>query len=176
MGALVTAGFDEVLNQTLSYEIAIKDDLELTRPIELGLSFSSNEIDSHVIARLSRVDAIGNLHALSLGSIRPACRTIDEIRSTATEIAIDIDTPQPLTRNEPVTLLFSMTPQPVLLRKGERLRLDLGSGTDLLISDQTHGRAQFEMQVPPYYSRNTIHYGPYSYLELSRVPVHAVAK
>jgi uncharacterized protein len=170
MGALVTAGFDEIANQTLSYEIAIDDELELAGPIKLGLRFSSNEIDSHVIARLSRVDASGNLHPLSLGSIRPACRTIDEARSTASEIAIDIDTPQPLKRGEPVNLVFSLTPQPVLFRKGERLRLDIGSRTDLLISDQTHGRAQFEMQVPPYYSRNTTHYGTHSYLELSRVP------
>jgi uncharacterized protein len=148
LGALVTAGFDEVDNQILTYESTIGDDVELSGPIKLSLYFSSNEIDSHVIARLSRVDASGNLHALSLGSIRPACRTIDEARSTATEIAINIDTPQPLARNVTVTLLFSMTPQPVLLRKSERPRLDVGSRTDLLISDQTHGRAQFEMQVP----------------------------
>jgi putative CocE/NonD family hydrolase len=169
MGALVTAGLDEVANQILSYETAVDDDLELTGPIDLSLSFSSNEIDSHVIARLSRIDASGGLHPLSLGSIRPACRRIDEARSTTTEIAIDIDAPQPLTRNEPVTLLFSLTPQPVLFRKGERLRLDVGSRTDLLISDQTHGRAQFEMQVPPYYSRNKLHYGSETYVQLRSV-------
>jgi uncharacterized protein len=169
MGALVTAGFDEVANQILSYETVADDDLELTGPINLSLRFSSNEIDSHVIARLSRIDTRGNLHPLSLGSIRPACRRIDEARCTATEIAIDIDTPQPLNRDEPVTLLFSLTPQPVLLKKDEQLRLDVGSRTDLLISDQTHGRAQFEMQVPPYYSRNKLHYGPDTYVELRGV-------
>jgi len=45
----------------------------------------------------------------------------------------------------------------------------VGSRTDLLRSDVSHGHAQFDMQVPPYFSRNTVHYGPDSYVELSRV-------
>jgi hypothetical protein len=49
------------------------------------------------------------------------------------------------------------------------LRLDIGSRTDLLRSDQGHGHAQFDMPVPPYYSRNTIHYGPDTYVELRKV-------
>jgi hypothetical protein len=59
--------------------------------------------------------------------------------------------------------------QAVFLPAGERLRLDVGSRTDLLLSDQSHGRAQFQMQVPPYYSRNTLHYGPETYIELRKV-------
>jgi predicted acyl esterase len=89
-------------------------------------------------------------------------------RSTATEIAIDIDRPEPLVPGEPVTLRFSLTPQPVVLKPGERLRLDIASRTDLLRSDVSHGHAQFDMQVPPYYSRNTLHYGPNTYIELRR--------
>jgi hypothetical protein len=70
---------------------------------------------------LVRVDKAGVYHLLSLGTIRPACRKIDIKRSTATEIAIDIDVPEPLTPGEPITLKFSLTPQPVLLRAEERL-------------------------------------------------------
>jgi predicted acyl esterase len=84
-----------------------------------------------------------------------------------------MNVPEPLIPNEPVTLRFSLTPQPVLLRVGERLRFEVGSRTDLLLSDQSHGRAQFQMQVPPYFSRNTLHYGAESYIELRRVPAQA---
>jgi hypothetical protein len=68
-----------------------------------------------------------------------------------------------------VTLRFSLTPRPALFKSGERLRLDLGSRTDILRSNVSHGYEQFDMQVPPYFSRNSIHYGEDSYLELERV-------
>ena len=166
LGATVAAGFDEVANQCLSYEMGVEEEIELTGPVTLSLSFSSNEIDSHVVARTGLVLADGTYQLLSLGTIRPACRRIDEARSTATEIAIDIDRPEPLVPGVPVTLRFSLTPQPVVLKPGERLRLDIASRTDLLRSDVSHGHAQFDMQVPPYFSRNTLHYGPDSYIEM----------
>jgi hypothetical protein len=150
--------------------MVVNEDAEFSGPITASLKFSSSEIDSHVVARLGRVDRAGVYRSLSLGTIRPALRKIDTKRSTATEIAIDTDVPQPLIPNEPVTLKFSLTPQPVLLRVGERLRFDVGSRTDLLLSDQSHGRAQFQMQVPPYFSRNTLHYGAETYIELRKVP------
>ena len=134
-GAIVTPGFDEVANQILSFDLPIETEIELTGPVTLSLSFSSNEIDSHVIARTGRVARDGTHEILSMGSIRPACRRIDAARSTTTEIAIDIDTPEPLKPGVPVTLRFSLTPQPVVLKPGERLRLDVGSRTDLLRSD-----------------------------------------
>jgi hypothetical protein len=68
---------------------------------------------------------------------------------------------------------FSLTPQPVSLKAGERLRIDIASRTDLLRSDQSHGRAQFDMQVPSYYSRNTLYYGRETYVELRRVAPRA---
>ncbi|MCC2596978.1 CocE/NonD family hydrolase [Pusillimonas sp. MFBS29] len=169
LGAIVTPGFDEVANQLVSFETTITQDVEFSGPVTASLSFSSNEIDSQVVARLGRVDGNGAYHLLSLGTIRPACRTIDIGRSTQTEIAINIDQPEPLIPGKAVTLKFSLTPQPVRLGSGEKLRLDIGSRTDLLRSDQSHDHAQFDMQVPPYYSRNTIHYGPESYIEVRRV-------
>lgn len=168
LGAIVTAGFDEVANQRLTFEMAVGEGLELTGPVTLSLSFSANEIDSYVVARTGRVSIEGAYQILSMGAIRPACRRIDAARSTATEIAIDIDQSEPLTPGIPVPLRFSLTPQPVMLKPGERLRLDIASRTDLLRSDVSHGHAQFDMQVPPYYARNTLHYGPDTYIELTR--------
>ena len=171
-GAALCAGFDEVANQILSYEMAFDEETELTGPLTLSLRFSANEIDSHVVARTGVVSADGTCRILSMGAIRPACRRIDASRSTATEVAIDIDTPEPLVPGMPVRLLFSLTPQPVVVKRGERLRLDIASRTDLLRSDVSHGHAQFDMQVPPYFSRNTIHYGPDTYLEVRVADAH----
>jgi uncharacterized protein len=165
-GAVVCAGLDDVVNQRLSYEMLVDEEMELTGPVTLSLSFSSNEIDSHVVASTGLVSADGAYRILSMGAIRPACRRIDAARSTATEIAIDIDRPEPLVPGVPVTLLFSLTPQPVVLKPGERLRLDIASRTDLLRSDVSHGHAQFDMQIPPYFARNTLHYGPDSFIEM----------
>jgi putative CocE/NonD family hydrolase len=172
LGAIVAAGFDEVANQILSFELTVESQIELTGPVTASLSFSSNEIDSHVVARIGRVARDGTYEILSMGSIRPACRRIDAARSTATEIAIDIDTPEPLTSGVPVTLRFSLTPQPVILEPGERLRLDIASRTDLLRSDVSHGHAHFDMQVPPYFARNTLHYGADTFLEVRIVNSH----
>ena len=169
LGATVTAGFGEVANERLSFEMPVEEELELTGPVTVSLSFSTNEIDSHVVARTGLVSAGGAYQILSMGTIRPACRRIDEARSTSTEIAIDIDQPEPLTPGVAVTLRFSLTPQPVVLKPGERFVLDIASRTDLLRSDVSHGHAQFDMQVPPYFSRNTLHYGPDTYIELRRV-------
>lgn len=168
LGATVTAGFDEIANQRLSFEMPIEEEMELTGPLTLKLRFSCNEIDSYVIARTGLVNADGSYQLLSMGAIRPACRTIDAARSTATEIAIDIDKPEPLVPGVPVVLRFSLTPQPVVLQPGDRLRLDIASRTDVLRSDVSHGHAQFDMQVPPYFARNTIHYGPDTCIELTR--------
>lgn len=170
LGAIVTAGFDEVENQRLTFELPVEEVMELTGPVTVSLSFSCNEIDSHVVARTGIVLGDGTYQILSMGAIRPACRRVDTGRSTATEIAIDIDAPEPLVPGVPVTLRFSLTPRSVVLKPGERLRLDIASRTDLLRSDVGHGYAHFDMQVPPYYARNTLHYGPDTFIELSRAP------
>jgi predicted acyl esterase len=167
--ATVCGGFDTVANQILSYEMTVGTAMELTGPVTASLSFSSNEIDSYVVVRTGIVSAEGQYRLLSMGAIRPACRRADPARSTATEVAIDIDTPDPLVPGTPVTLVFSLTPQPVALKPGERLRLDIASRTDLLRSDVSHGHAQFDMHVPPYFSRNAIHYGPDTFLEVRAV-------
>ncbi len=169
LAAPMFGGFDEIANQLLSFEAAMEDDIEFSGPVTAHLLFSSNEIDSHVIVRLGRVDAQGGYHLLSMGAISPARRQIDAARSTACEIAIDSGMREPLTPGVPVPLVFSLTPAPVLLKKGERLRFDVASRTDLLKSDVGHGYVHFDMPVPPYFSRNKLLYGPRTYVELCKV-------
>ena len=101
-------GLAEVVNQTLVYEAEMDADAEFAGPVSAYLRFSCNEIDSHIVARLGRVDAAGGYHLLSMGTISPARRRLDPGRSTACEIAIDTETPKPLTPGEPVPLIFSL--------------------------------------------------------------------
>jgi hypothetical protein len=71
---------------------------------------------------------------------------------------------------EPVALRFCLTPHPYVVKRGERLRIDMGSRTDLLLSNTSQGRSQFGMQAPPYVSRNTLHHGAETYTEVHKVP------
>jgi hypothetical protein len=169
-GVPVLGGLDEVANQILTFELPVTQDLELTGPVTANLRFSSNEIDSYVIARLSRIDVDGERHQLGMGAIRPVARTEDTARSTAIEIAIDSGRREPLCPGEPVLLRFSLTPAPVALRPGERLRLDVASRTDLLRKGPGDGWAQFDLPVPPYLCRNTLHFGDESWIEVTAVP------
>ncbi|QNK02213.1 CocE/NonD family hydrolase [Dyella telluris] len=169
LGAITTGGFDDVANQTLSFAWLAAQDTEFAGAVTARLRFSCNEIDSHVVARLSHVSAAGAETLLSMGMIRPARRRLDPSRGSRCEIAMDTDVVEPLVPGEPVTLEFSLTPAPVLVRQGEQLRLSVASRTDLLRSDQSHDHAHFDCQVPPYFSRNTIHCGEDSYVELDEV-------
>ena len=169
LGAPVLSGIDEVMNQQLVYEMRVDRMMELAGPVTANLTFSSNEIDSYVLARLSRVDPTGGDHLLSLGAICPSRRRLDPARGSAVEIAIDTDVREPLVPGEPVVLRFSLTPGPVQLMPGERLRLTIASRTDLVESDTAHDHAHFNLKVPPYFSRNTLHYGEQTYVELHKV-------
>lgn len=170
-GVPVLGGLDEIANQTLAFDLPITEDLHLAGAVTARLSVSSNEIDTYVLARLSRVDTAGTLHHLSMGAIRPVARTEDVARSTAIEIAIDSGRREPLVPGDAVVLRFSLTPAPTRLCVGETLRLELASRSDLLRSDVREGYAQFDLPVPPYLSRNTVHYAGESWLEVTTVPV-----
>src|SRR5260370_25701843 len=135
IGTNVIGGFDEVANQTLNYEIVMDKEVEFSGPISAHLCFSCNEIDSHIVARLGRVDAAGGYHLLCMGTISPARRRIDKARSTSCEIAIDTGVREPLTPGEPVALAFSLTPAPMRLGRGEKLQVDVARRTDPLSSD-----------------------------------------
>lgn len=141
LDAPVPGGLAEVVNQALVYDFAVDGDLELAGAVTANLTFTSNEIDSYVLARLSRIDARGDDHLLSLGAISPARRTIDPLRGSAVEIAIDAGRRRPLTPHDPVLLRFSLTPAPVRLQRGEKLRLRIASRPDLVEGDVAHDRA-----------------------------------
>jgi predicted acyl esterase len=170
LGLPVLGGLDDVAPQMLTFELTSLRDMQLAGPVSATLRFSCNEIDSYVIARLSRIDTSGTRHQLSMGAIRPAAHTEDTKRSTTIEIAIDSGHRQPLTPGEPVTLRFSLTPAPVRLKPGEKLRLDIASRSDLLRMSPADGYAQFDMPVPPSLCRNTLHYGGNSWIDLTEVP------
>lgn len=168
-GVPVLPGVDDVAPQTVGFEFVPTRDTRLAGPVTARLTFSCNEIDSYVIARLTRVDADGNSHLLSMGAIRPITRTQDHTRGSGLEIAIDADIREPLVPGEPVVLRFSLTPAPVLVRAGERLRLDIASRADLLRGKPSDGYMQFDMPVPPYLSRNQVHLGDASWIEVTEV-------
>ncbi|HET6394753.1 MAG TPA: CocE/NonD family hydrolase [Blastococcus sp.] len=155
--------------QVLTFDLEITDEVTLAGPVTATLAFSCNEIDSYVLARLSRVDTDGGVHPVSLGALRPAARTEDLSRGSAVEIAVDSGIREPLVPGEPVALRFSLTPGPVRLGPGETLRLEIGSRTDLLRKDPGEGYVHFDMPVPPYLSRNTLHLGDQSWIELTAV-------
>lgn len=169
MGLPILGGFDEVANQTLVYEMQIDEDVQFAGPVSAHLSFSCNEIDSQVVARLGRVSGDGTCHQLSMGTISAARRRRDPARSTACEIAIDTEKPEPLEPGSPVSLSFSLTPGPTRLKRGERLRLEVASRMDVLGRTAADGHAHFDLPAPPYFSRNTLHYGPSTYLEVRQV-------
>lgn len=164
LGLPILGGLDEVANQMLTFEATADRAVTLAGPVGLHLRFSSNEIDSHLVARLSRVGRDGSAHLLSLGAMSPARRRRDPDRDTACEIVHDTSMREPLVPGVPVDLEFSLTPGPTRLEPGDRLRLDVASRLDLLRSDVSHGYVHFDMPGPPYFARNTLHYGPQTYL------------
>jgi putative CocE/NonD family hydrolase len=168
-GTPTIGGLDEVINQRLVYDYVVDRSIELAGPVTANLVFSSNEIDSYAIARVGRVDRAGGYHLLSLGAISPARRAVDTSRSNPVEIAIDIDRREPLVPGEPVVLRFSLTPGPTRLEPGDALRFEIASRSDLLESDSAHDHAHFQLQVPPYFSRNTLHCGADTWIELDEV-------
>jgi hypothetical protein len=159
-------GLDEVMAQEVSYDLLCAEDRTLAGPVTVTLSFSCNEIDSHVVAALSRVDRAGQRHLLTLGAVRPAQRTLDAEHSSRFEIAMDAGVVTPLLPGQPVTLRFSLVPTAARLAAGERLRLTLASRTDRVKGQIGEGYVHFDLEVPPYFSRNTVHHGAGSHLQV----------
>ncbi|WP_239083393.1 CocE/NonD family hydrolase [Subtercola lobariae] len=168
IGLPVLGGLEDVANPTLAFELLVTEEMLLAGAVTAHLRFSCNEIDSYVVARLSRVDTAGERHHLSLGALRPAGRTVDLGAGSAVEIAVNSGDRRPLVPGRPVDLRFSLTPAPTLLLVGDRLRLDVASRTDLLRKGVGEGFAHFDLPVPPYLSRNTLHFGGGSWIEVDR--------
>ncbi|WP_035716482.1 CocE/NonD family hydrolase [Azorhizobium doebereinerae] len=169
LGLPILGGFDAVANQMLTFDMTADQAMTLAGPVSLNLTISSNEIDTSLVARLGRVAKDGSYHLLSLGAMSPARRRRDPARDTACEIVHDTSVREPLVPGTPVDLTFSLTPGPTRLEPGDRLRLDVASRLDLLRSDVSHGYVHFDMPGPPYFARNTLHYGPGSYLTVRQL-------
>lgn len=159
-------GIDDVMDQEIAFTLDVAEGTTLAGPITLCLQFSCNEIDSHVVAGLSRVDREGRRHLLSMGAIRPARRAVDPELSTRHEIAIDDGVVEPLVPGVPVTLRFSLVPTAARFEKGEKLLLQIASRTDRVKGKLFEGYVHFDLEVPPYFSRNHVHLGAGSHVEL----------
>jgi putative CocE/NonD family hydrolase len=160
-------GLDEVVDQQLDYELAADTPLTIAGPVTVQLEFSTNEIDSYVVACLARIDRAGERHVLTMGAIRPARRRIDEARTSTTEIAIE-DTLEPLIPGRVVVLRFSLTPAASHISAGERLVLQLASRSDKIRGKLADGHVHFDIEAPPYFARNTVHHGA-SYIEIDLI-------
>ncbi len=150
--------------QQLAWSLEFREPTTLAGPLKVNLRFSCNEIDSHVVARLGRQSPGGKDELLALGHLRPAQRLIDEERSTRAEVA-HLDQRVPLVPHEPVELTFSLTPAVARFEAGDRLTFKLGSRTEPFIGQIADGHVNFNFEVPPYFSRNTVHFGQGSWLE-----------
>ena len=153
--------------QELSFAYNVTEPLELLGPVTLNLRFSCNEIDSYLVARLDCIDRDGHTRLLAMGHLRPSRRRVDEASSSKNEIAIDSHAIEPLTPNTPLSLRFSLTPAAATIKPGETLRLRIASRTDLFRPLPSEGFIAPDMAVPPYYARNTIHFGIDSALDLT---------
>jgi predicted acyl esterase len=165
----LVGGIDEVMNQKLAFDYVAEKDMTLAGPVTVSLRFSCNEIDSYLVARVGRVDADGSYHLLSIGAMSPTRRKEDPFLGSACEIAHDLEHPEPLVPGEPVALRFSLTPSATRLKAGDRLRLEIASRTDLLKGCNRDGYVHFNLAVPPYFSHNTLHLGPETYVEVNVV-------
>ena len=165
----LVGGLAEIMNQKLIYDYVAEKDIEIAGPVTLQLRFSCNEIDSYIVARVGRVDASGQYHLLSIGVMSPVRRRINSELSTACEIVHDLDHPEPLIPDQPMTLRFSLTPSATRLNRGDLLRLEIASRIDLLKGRNRDGYLHFNLAVPPYFSRNTLHLGPETYVEVDLV-------
>ncbi|PSK95876.1 hypothetical protein CLV63_11339 [Murinocardiopsis flavida] len=149
--------FDRFGAQVIGYDSApMPSDVHLVGPVELTLPLRSTALDTHVQARLSEVDGSGRTQVLAIGWLAAAHRAVDAQRSTATETIHDHAAPAPLVPGEQVELRFSLTPFAQLLRRGRRLRLELGSDPRRLAAPPDHGFIYFEVAGPPYPARNTV--------------------
>jgi uncharacterized protein len=147
--------FDRNGGQVLRYDSPpLSTDVHLAGPAGLELVLRSTAMDTHIQARLSIVEEGGQVRVVSVGWLSAAHRAIDEDRSTPSEIAHRLDAPVALTPGQPETLRFSLTPFAHLLRRGQRLRLEVGSDPRLLAAPDDF--VYFDVAGPPYPARNTV--------------------
>jgi predicted acyl esterase len=157
VGMEYPGAFDTFDSQVIGYDTdPMVENVHLVGPVELTLPLRSTALDTHVQARLSDVDEQGRAQVLSVGCLAASHRAVDAERSTATETVHDHGSPTALTPGEQVRLRISLTPFAQLLRRGHRLRLELGSDPRTLTAPPEQGFVYFEVAGPPYPARNTV--------------------
>ena len=157
VGMEYPAAFDAYDAQVISYDTEpMTDDVHLVGPVELTLPLRSTALDTHVQARLSDLDPQGKTQVLAVGWLAASHREVNPQRSTATEVAHDHGSPIALVPGEQVQLRISLTPFAQLLRRGHRLRLEVGSDPRALAAPHSQGFVYFEVAGPPYPARNTV--------------------
>ncbi|MCV0397189.1 MAG: CocE/NonD family hydrolase [Rhizobiaceae bacterium] len=159
--------------QVLRYESdPASRDIHIAGPAEITLQLSCTAIDTHVQVRLSDLAPDGTVSVVSVGWLLASHRTIDEKRSTPTEIIHDHAHPVPLEPGKPHSLRFSLFPFAQLLRKGHRLVLEIGSDPARLAPGTKDRFVYFGNAGTPYPALNTIHHsgGDHSLLRLTVRP------
>lgn len=133
-------------------------DIHIVGPAHLVLYLSCTAIDTHIQARLSDLAPDGTVSTVSVGWLLASHRTVDEARSTPTEIVHDHANPRPLERGIPHVLRFSLFPFAQLLREGHRLVLEIGSDPKRLAPAAKDRFVYFGNAGTPYPALNTIHH------------------
>jgi putative CocE/NonD family hydrolase len=161
-------GTDSVMPHVLRFSYAVPKDVELVGPAHLRLGLASTEIDTHVVARLDRIDRAGKRQCLSMGNQRAATRHVMPEFSTRAERAIDDRIRTPLIPNEPVDLTVNMTPTAAVLHAGDTLELAVASRPALLAASVKDGFLSYEgYALPQYIARNTMLHGARTALDLT---------
>jgi putative CocE/NonD family hydrolase len=161
-------GTDKAMPHVLRFRYAVTGDMELVGPAHLKLALASSEIDTHVVARLDRIDRAGNRHCLSMGNQRAAARQLMPDVSTRAEYAIDDRVLTPLRPNEPVDLNVNLTPTAAVLHAGDTLELAVASRPALLAPSVREGFLAYEgYALPQYIARNTMLHGERTALTLT---------
>jgi predicted acyl esterase len=154
-------------HHVLRYQTAPLDaDLHVVGPVHFTLRLASTAMDTHVQARVSDLAPDGTTTVLSVGWLLASHRTVDEERTTATELVHDHTKAVTLVPGEPVTLAFSLTPFAQLLRAGHRLILEIGSDPNRL-APPSREYVYFGMAGAPYPARNTVFHDGVSSVEFT---------
>ncbi|MGV9351303.1 CocE/NonD family hydrolase [Streptomyces spiralis] len=152
--------FDQLGQHVVRYESPpAPHDIHLVGPAHLTLRMATTAMDTHVQVRLSDVAPDGTATTVSVGWLLASHRTVDENRSTPTEIVHDHTQPVPVEPSRPFTMRFSLTPFAQLLRRGHQLLLEIGSDPRRLAPRADEPYMYFEMAGPPYAARNTVFHG-----------------
>jgi putative CocE/NonD family hydrolase len=131
-------------------------DTHVAGPAEIGLQLTCTAMDTHIQVRLCDLAPDGTRSVLSVGWLLASHRTVDENRTTPSEIVHDHRRPVPVVPGEPFTARFSLFPFAQLLRRGHRLELEIGSDPKLLAPGSRDRFVYFGNAGTPYPALNTV--------------------